>query len=657
MITPSRAAIAVVAGVLAAVIVPPEPVTPSVWARENLVVPDGPLAGDLWDPRQTPYAPAIMDALAPDSPYNEVVVRKSAQTGLTTVMVGWLCSSMLSAPCRMMIVLPTIDALNEFSAEKLTPAITGTKALRDVVAPQTSRSGDGSTATRKKFPGGSLVLANANSASDLSSKTIKYIGCDEVDRWPDELPGQGDPMELVDARFMAFRATADWKKFVISTPTVEGASRIDDAFQRGDQRHWRIRCPGCTEEIALQFEHLKFNREPPYRAYYAAQCCGRPIEAHERAALIRAGRFVADEPGPHRPPSFHVDTLTSLLVTWDDIAAKWWAAQGDEKKLSAFVNLWLGRTYRVRGDAPEWERLMERRVAYARRTIPAGGLVLTGFADVQGAGIWYEIVAWGRDCVSWCVDAGYIDGETDDAAAGAFAELARVIERSYPDAYGRRWTVDAFGVDAGYNQHVVTTFVRGRPDCYACKGQPGWFQPAIGTATPVDINYKGKKTKNGALLWPVGNYSLKSLFYARLRKDGVSAGADVDPPGYCHFGDFLDEVYFRQVTSESVVVKKRGGRTTRVWEEHGPNHLLDCRVGNMALAELPHLGLSRMTEDDWKRLATERGVPEAALDDLFRPRPLAAPSEAEDVAEAAPKQPRGAAVMASVLATLSTLNH
>jgi len=64
-----------------------------------------------------------------------------------------------------------------------------------------------------------------------------------------------------------------------------------------------------------------------------------------------------------------------------------------------------------------------------------------------------------------------------------------------------------------------------------------------------------------------------------------------------------------------------------------------------------------MTEDDWKRLATDRGVPEAALDDLFRPRPLVAPSEAEDVAEAAPKQPRGAAVMASVLATLSTLNH
>jgi phage terminase large subunit GpA-like protein len=659
VIKPTRNALAVVAGALAAVFAPPEPVTPSVWAREHLIVPDGPLAGERWDPALTPYASVIMDELAPDAPHNEVVVRKSAQTGLTTVMIGWMGSAIVSAPCRMMIVMPTIEALGEFATEKLTPAINETPALRAVVAPQTSRSGEGSTATRKKFPGGSLVLANANSASDLSSKTIKYVGCDEVDRWPEELPGQGDPMELVDARYMAFRATGDWKKFQISTPTVEGSSRIDDAFQQGDQRYWHVECPGCSEMIRLEFRNLKFNRTKPFRAHYVAQCCGRPIEAYERPGLLRSGRFIATEPGPNRPASYHVDTLVSLLVTWDDVAGKWWDAQGDEKKLAAFYNLWLGLPYRVRGDAPEWERLLERREDYPRRVIPAGGLVFLGFADVQASGIYYAIKAYGRDQVSWTVDADYLEGATDDAAGGAFAKLDEVIARSYPDAFGRRWRVDAFGVDAGYNQHVVVTFTRGREGVYACKGMPGWFAPALGTPTPVDINYKGRLTRRGGLVYPVGNYQLKGQFYARLRKiRSAEDGIAIDPPGFCHFGAWLDERYFQQITSESVQEKTQRGRKVRIWVEHGPNHFLDCEIGAMALGELPHIGLSRMSDEDWKALATERGVPETALADLFTPKPMvAAPTVDEATAEpAGPSLAPRRANVASVLERLSSLN-
>jgi phage terminase large subunit GpA-like protein len=638
VIKPSRAAIAVVVGALVAIIEPPQPITPSVWAADNLVVPDGPRAGELWDAALTPYVPEILDSLAPDQPYTEISVRKSAQTGLTTLMIAWLTSTIVAAPCRMMIVLPTIDALQEFNREKLSPAIEATDALRERVHPQTSRSAGGSTQFSKRFPGGSLVLANANSANDLSSKTIKYIGCDEVDRWPDDLDGQGDPMSLVDARYMSFRATRDYKKFVISTPTIEGASRIDDAFLAGDQRLWHIRCPHCQTEIPLKFQQLRFERTKPYGAYYLPQCCGFAdgISAGDKNRLVRAGQFIATEPGPGRSPSYHVDTLISLLVPWDDIAEAWWNAQGDEKKLKAFYNLWLGLPYQVRGDAPEWERLMERRADYAPRTIPAGGLVLTGFADVQGDGIYFEAVAWGRDLVSWTVDYGFLPGSTDDANSGAFLELRKVIDRTYPDAYGRRLEFDAFGVDAGYNQHVVATFTRGLSTVYACKGIPGWFQPAIGSATPVDINYKGKRTKRGAMLWPVGNYSLKGTFYARLRKEGRQAGEEVDPPGYCHFGQYMSEDYFRQITAESCVTVKKNGRSHREWKEHGPNHYLDCRIGNMAMAELPHLGLSRMTDDDWKALATVRGVPDGELDGLFAPRAMVTAS-ADD------EKPAGAA--------------
>jgi hypothetical protein len=39
------------------------------------------------------------------------------------------------------------------------------------------------------------------------------------------------------------------------------------------------------------------------------------------------------------------------------------------------------------------------------------------------------------------------------------------------------------------------------------------------------------------------------------------------------------------------------------------NHFLDCRIYNKALAE--HLGLSKLSDEDWKGLARDRGAPKS----------------------------------------------
>ncbi len=64
--------------------------------------------------------------------------------------------------------------------DQLQPAIESTKELKRKVAPQTSRSSEGSTTYSKKYPGGSLTLAIATSAADLRSKTIKKLLRDEI---------------------------------------------------------------------------------------------------------------------------------------------------------------------------------------------------------------------------------------------------------------------------------------------------------------------------------------------------------------------------------------------------------------------------------------------------------------------------------------------
>jgi phage terminase large subunit GpA-like protein len=145
--------------------------------------------------------------------------------------------------------------------------------------------------------------------------------------------------------------------------------------------------------------------------------------------------------------------------------------------------------------------------------------------------------------------------------------------------------------------------------------------PAIGTPSVKDIDLDGRKL-GFAKLWPVGTWSLKGHWYEDLRREGKSAGHEVDPPGYCHFGKFLDEIYFKQVTAEYLAEISIRDRTSKGWRPRGnqDNQFLDCRVYNMAIAD--HLGLSRMTEVEWKMLARNR-VPTIKQGDLFAPAPLA----------------------------------
>lgn len=661
-----HSAIAIVAGALASVIAPPEHIRPSQWAARNLVVPDGPRAGEPWSADLTPYVVEPLDGLGPDTGVNEIAVMKSAQTGFTTLLIAAIGHSVDRDPCRMGVLQPTDAALSDFNREKLQIAIDGSKALRERVKPQVSRGSTGSTTYSKVFPGGSLALLLASSAADLRSKTIKKLFRDEIDQYPDDLDGQGDPLEISDGRLMSFLSSGDWKKADISTPTVKGESKIERRYESGDQRRWHVKCPHCRNEDGSPSEFIfepwspnfRFDRVFPYRAHYVAPCCGAIIHAHEKNALVRAGRWIATNVGPGRYPSYHFDTASSPFVPWDEIAKVIVNAGDNPQKLKALWNLWFGLPYEIKGDAPDHVRLMERRRAGLKRGhVPARGLMLVAAADVQMRGIWVEIVAFAPDRQSWTVDALYLDGSTESSEGEAFQRLEReVLDRDYPDAFGGVRKLDALGVDSGYRSHVVYSWVRARqrmhPDTgrdliLALDGRDGWGRPAIGTPSLVDINLAGQKVRQGAKLWPVGTWPLKGAFYADLRKAGVAAGAELDPEGYCHFADWLDETYFRQITSEYLGEEKFKGRLRKVWKlrpSEKDNHLLDCRIYNLAIAE--YLGLSSTTESEWADLARRRGMPKEAIEEglfalrretpaqaeapMSAPMPAPAPSRAEE---------------------------
>jgi len=79
-------------------------------------------------------------------------------------------------------------------------------------------------------------------------------------------------------------------------------------------------------------------------------------------------------------------------------------AQKNPALLQVFINTVLGETWAQQGEAPDWQRLYERREDYKIGAVPAGGLFLTAGVDVQRDRIECEVVAWGRGKESWSVE-------------------------------------------------------------------------------------------------------------------------------------------------------------------------------------------------------------------------------------------------------------
>jgi phage terminase large subunit GpA-like protein len=624
-------ALRAVARGLADAIRPVPPMPFPRWLRENIILVDGPKKGELWSPDDAPYLVEIAECLSQEHPCNLVTVRKAQQTGVSILALAWMIYLAEIAPDNALYGVPGKEALHDINSGKLQPLIDEwqKKTGKEIIYPVTSRSGDGSTTYEKKFPGGAIYLANANTVMDLSAKTIRYGVKDEVSKWQ-ELPNGADPETLFFGRFTAFRRQKSYKIFELSTPELDtgdalgeaaGHCRIDRSFLRSDQRFWHIRCPECATEQVQSDENLIVDRAHPHKTVMRCVGCQHHLSEMERVHFVRGGRYIPTLTGPDRHPGFHVDAFMSLMMSYEAIAEDKLAA---EKKGEAgakdYNNLVRARTYAMKGNAPEHKRLMERREAYPVHTIPPGALIFTAGADIQSYGIYCEGVAFGEDRQTWSVFAELFEGATDNPQTGAWALFESFISQEFADAYGVLHRLDALAVDAGYRTNQVLEWCRRNANAYATKGIGGRGVPAISPPIRKSVNKRGKRKRFGAAMsWPVGTWALKSEFYGNLHRTGLAAGEAKDPSGYCHFHAELGEEYFQQITSEYFEQKLVKGRLHEEWKkrrEH--NHFLDCRVGAMAMAE--HLGLSRMTPGEWAALRAKwEPVSET---DLFSPAPL-----------------------------------
>jgi phage terminase large subunit GpA-like protein len=587
----------------------PDPrLTVSEWAeRYRMLSTKESAEPGRWRNARTPYLREIMDCLSPASPVERVVLMKGAQVGGTELGLNWVGYAIHHAPGPMMIVWPTTEMAQRNSKHRIDPLIEESPVLQDIIAPPRSRD-SGNTVLMKEFRGGVLVMTGANSAVGLRSMPVRYLFLDEVDAYPLDVDGEGDAIHLAEARTRTF---ARRKILLVSTPTIAGASIIEREYEASDQRRYFVPCPHCGHRQWLRFERLRWERGQPETAAYLCESCEAAIAEHHKSRMLELGEWMAQ--GIGTSAGFHLSSLYSPWRKWREIAASWEKAAMSESRsvatIKAFKNSELGEAWVEEGEAPDWQRLLERREDYSLGSVPEGGLLLTAGADVQKDRIEVSIWAFGRGKESWLVEHRVLMGDT--ARDAVWKHLGELVAETWTHASGARLPLARLALDTGFATQEAYTFVRlaRDPRVMAVKGSAKGAA-LVGTPTAVDATTGGKKLRRGIKLFTVAVGIAKLEFYNSLRKvpevaeDGVTIRY---PTGFVHLPK-VDAEYLQQLCAEQLVTRRdRNGYPVREWQKmRERNEALDCYV--YARAAACAAGLDRFEERHWRELERQLGL-------------------------------------------------
>jgi phage terminase large subunit GpA-like protein len=508
-----------------------------------------------------------MDCLSPRSGYEKIVFMKGAQIGGTECGNNWMGFVVCHAPGPMLIVNPTVEMAKRNSKTRIDPAIESCPALREKVSDNRSRD-SGNTILMKEFPGGVLVMTGANSAVGLRSMPVRYLFMDEVDAYPDDAADEGDPVDLAVQRTATF---SNRKIFMVSTPTIKDASRIEQAFLEGDQRYYYVPCPHCGHMQRLVWKNVIFDSKNLTDAKYKCENCEKLLTELDKDTMLSGGEWRKSNPNS-KVASFHLSSLYSPRgwTSWEDVARDFLDSKDNLSRLKSWTNTKLAESWEdMAGDAIDPTGLLARRERFGK-LLPSGVAVITAGVDVQDNRLEIEIVGWGRGEESWSLDYRVIYG--DPSTPELWSQLDELLSTRYAHSKDiADLPIRATCVDSGghYTDHVVNY-------CYDRRMYGVWaIKGAGGVGKPIWPTTASKSFKTQKPVWIIGVNDAKDNLMRKLHLTETSGA------GVWHFPLTRGLDWFEQITNEVVRKKYHKGREIREWtpRKNGVRtEGLDCRV-------------------------------------------------------------------------------
>lgn len=502
----------------------------------------------------------------------KIVLCFGAQLGKTETELNMIGYALDQTSSPTMMVYPT-DTIAKFASDKrVQPMIKSVKSIND-------KFDENSKLLELDFNNGNyMVLVGANSPSSLSSRSIKYLFFDEIDKYPAFAGKEADPIKLATERTKTF---VDKKIVMVSTPTVESGNIWQAFMSANERRQYYVPCPHCGVSQVLKFKQIKWPEEHNDNvdmirdtAYYECEHCGESIYDKHKMEMLRSGewRAVNESQSKVRSVSYHLSSIYSPWVTFGDVAYEFKNSKGTPAKLMNFINSWLAEPWKS-SKTKSTQNMEFTQSNYPCGVVPDKAVLLIASVDVQLDHFWWEVRAYAPGVKSYLIDYGQ---------ASTWEDLEEIIiNREYPSEYGEPRQVMKAGIDSGFRTDEVYQFCSMFPEvCIPIKGSSDHTT----MTAPYTMTSLEKGIVGGLKLYVLNTDYWKDFIFARMIRP---AGGD----GTIHLYKECPQEYSDHLRSEEKqeIRNVKTGAVTVRWKpltSHPVNHLLDTCTYNAAVADI-----------------------------------------------------------------------
>jgi phage terminase large subunit GpA-like protein len=600
----------------------------NIWLSSDESANPGKMSFDL-----TPHMIYPMECM--DNPDIHIIIGiKSAQIAWTRTTLTYQQRIIAEDPQNMIMVFPSVKQSQKFAREKQKPAIRSSAKLRELIGDP-----DRCSFQFYKYPGGWLSFVTARSTSDLKSSSAPIVIIEEPDELLFDVGDQGDPLELAAQRMKTF---PNRLLIYAGTPTIEGKSRVMDAYKLSNMMEYRVQCRSCGKHQAFNFAYLQYysyadghvhkeyGRFDPATAHYLCKFCGTAHDDSDRHRMIdnalnygRHGWF------PNRP-----EELEKYGFAFNELMSKFAASthfelaktkikaglaleKGDETLMKSYMNNQCGLPFASKLVGVDIEDFRSRKLDYPEGYVNYGGLVLTAAIDVQHNRFAISVRAHGRNNCSWLVLWIEVFGNVADPDDQVWVKLTELVTTKYPHMRqgpnGENYflPVSRIGIDCsdGNTSEVVYAWVHAMCasgyEVMAIKGSSDLnFNAEIYTEPANEDDPEGRALRNslasrmGVNVFIMGAHKAHEELVRRIGLTGTKDRMYHNKQSYSETGEIAE--YEHQILSCVKQYSPNGKKFTYELKNGHRKEAADCEKMNICISY--SLNLRHLTEKEWQNI-------------------------------------------------------
>lgn len=493
---------------------------------------------------------------------------KGAQIGYTTFLGNAMSYVICEKPGPGLFITSTAQIAQDWVEREWLPRIKLCDALTALVPEER----DAIKKLSQRFLSCPLNFAGAQSDKQLASRPVRYLYCDEAEKWPEG---------FLEQALVRTSSYTGMDKHVIGSTLDDELGPTWRHWLKSTQHLWFVECPNCRFAFAQDFfKHIKFSKEArdllgkwdvraaSATAHLECENCGIHLdESQRRMMILRGAEAATNDKADPAHKGLHIPTLLSPYKTMADLVALWLGMKDATASRKEFYNLYLGLPWSHAEANITEEKVLACRAlgenAYELRTCPVVPVDFTFSADV------------GERMTHWSIEATAADGQCyliDYGTVLSVEDVLPILDREYPiRGTDKKARITIGVIDSGYQtERVYRLCANSRGRLWPIKGSAAEFgKPVDATKIP---------TWTMLILYTYVDFFHKMSLYI----DGIVRRMAPQwwmPANVGH--DFIEGHSGQELKS-----KQTASRTIKFFKPVANDHYGDCTKGHRIIREV-----------------------------------------------------------------------